>query len=250
MTRFIKPLLTIALSIFTLSGFSQSTLSSAVIKSAQIGQTVTAPAGITLVASANKQGDGTSCTTSAIDTTGANLIVVTVHEYRVSTPATLSDSKGNTWSAASPALGDGQTGNAIFYCFSPTVGSGHTFSLVGGAGGGSDTTFNALHVFAFSGSTSPGLVGTGTSANAANWSSKQPGSISDSSIKVFVSAATINVAAKTLTINSSFTGLNQGYSSAGTGNGAAYKIGSTAENPTWAITSGLTDGTVSLASFK
>jgi hypothetical protein len=61
-------------------------------------------------------GDGGS--TSGIDTTGATLIVVAISRFNI---ATLSDSKGNSWS-------QGNVRSELYYCINPTVGSGHTFT--------------------------------------------------------------------------------------------------------------------------
>jgi hypothetical protein len=91
-----------------------------------------------------------SGTTSGVDTTGANLIVV----YFVGDPAsTLSDSKGNTWTA----LTAHNTGNGdesrLAYCLNPTVGTGHTFSNTGSA--------RFLAVQAWSGATTGYVSDTG-----------------------------------------------------------------------------------------
>lgn len=90
-------------------------------------------------------------TTSAIDTTGATLIVI-VYAYS-STGAfpiwtNLSDSKSNTWhydtreTGSVPSDGGGKgnrTGLGIGYCINPTVGAGHTFTT-------NDLNFPAIHV--------------------------------------------------------------------------------------------------------
>jgi hypothetical protein len=84
---------------------------------------------------------GGSGTTAPIDTTGANLLIAYV--YGDETPP-ISDSKSNVWtpltaySAVNPDL------CRLFYCLSPIVGTGHTFSSIGGNG-------VALFVEAFSG---------------------------------------------------------------------------------------------------
>src|SRR3990167_7216256 len=76
-----------------------------------------------LIASTAKTG---SVTTDAIDTTGANLIVIGLAGDITDAPT---DSKGNTWSV----LGQGDAGAdgtivLTYYSFNPTVGSGHTFT--------------------------------------------------------------------------------------------------------------------------
>ncbi len=68
-------------------------------------------------------------TTSSATTTGANLIVVHVAWFSLSTPtAVVSDSKGNTWSPLTASVSDATWSSQFFYCSSPTVGSGHTFT--------------------------------------------------------------------------------------------------------------------------
>lgn len=80
------------------------------------------------IASANGVG-----TTSSIDTTGATLLVI-VAAY--DSGATISDSKGNTWTAltAQNQQGGSSTFSRIYYCVSPTVGSGHTATVSIGYG--------------------------------------------------------------------------------------------------------------------
>ena len=68
-------------------------------------------------------------TTTGINTTGANLLVVSISYYsNIGGVATLtSDSKGNTWTALTNRADD--CGHRFYYCLSPTVGSGHTFTI-------------------------------------------------------------------------------------------------------------------------
>jgi hypothetical protein len=84
-----------------------------------------------------------SITTSSIDTTGATLLVVTIHHYAPNAPS-LSDNKSNTWSLAHNQ-GAGNERTRIYYCFNPTVGSGHTFSNTG------TLNYASMSVLAFSG---------------------------------------------------------------------------------------------------
>lgn len=91
-----------------------------------------APPAATLVAHAVVGGgqDGT-VPTPAIDTTGANFIVVGVSWYSgVTSDGTFSDSKGNTWTPLT-SIANPNFKTRFFYCFNPTVGSGHTFSYAG-----------------------------------------------------------------------------------------------------------------------
>jgi hypothetical protein len=87
------------------------------------------PSGATLVAhTAKGSANGNTVTTDAIDTTGADMIVLAMSEYSSGEP--ISDSYGNTWTTMG-ALGFGFFGTiAFFYCLAPTAGAGHTFSCL------------------------------------------------------------------------------------------------------------------------
>ncbi len=75
--------------------------------------------------------NGISVTSSAIDTTGATLLVLIVVD--VDGGATVSDSYGNTWTALTPYVTPTVQGAVrIHYAADPIVGAGHTFSANGG----------------------------------------------------------------------------------------------------------------------
>lgn len=82
---------------------------------------------ITVIASTKLAG-ASGGTTSAIDTTGANCIAVFM-AYG-GTP-TLTDSKGNTYTAGTSITNT--VAGRWYYCFSATVGTGHTFTVGGGS---------------------------------------------------------------------------------------------------------------------
>lgn len=81
-------------------------------------------------------------TSPAINTTGATLIVVAISSF-AAIPGTgsLADSKGNTWIA----LDNTSTAERLFYCSSPIVGSGHTFTVT------ITGSYSSVAVLAFSG---------------------------------------------------------------------------------------------------
>lgn len=188
--------------------------------------------GISLVSSVSATGSINGSTTGSIDTTGANLIVVSIYYYTGSS-LTVTDSKSNTWTALT------SRGSTIlakqYYCAGATVGSGHTFTLSGIA------SYSGIAVAAFSGANaSPFDTESGASAT-------QPGSITPAvANELFVTAWGRNDAT-TLTINSSFTIAEQTAYAPGDGFsvGLAYKISSGAENPTMN-----TDDGTSMAAFK
>src|SRR5580765_7474142 len=124
---------------------------------------------LTLVGSITAVGDS-GATTAAIDTTGANLLVISASWVGFGSDS-VSDSKGNTWVPLTQHA-SGTKKHQFFYCLTPTVGTGHTFTVSGGG-------FPAAIVYAFSGAASyhaengnavfsPGASGTVTpSANGA-----------------------------------------------------------------------------------
>lgn len=69
-------------------------------------------------------------TSGAIDTTGANRLLVAISDD--SGAGTLSDSKSNTYTLDKQSTDTGPRVR-IYRCDSPTVGSGHTFTLTGSA---------------------------------------------------------------------------------------------------------------------
>lgn len=84
---------------------------------------------------------GVPCTTSAIDTRGATLLVVVATGYSV---PSITDSAGNTWTALSTyASGNPKVG--LYYCVNPATSASHTVSTTGITG------FPALAFYAYSG---------------------------------------------------------------------------------------------------
>ena len=101
-------------------------------------------------------------TTSAINTTGADLIVVFL-AYNLGSTVTLSDSLGNSWTGIT-SISDGVTVTAImYYCHAPTVGAAHTFSVSG------SNNYCSMFVEAWSGSASSGTLDQqGTTFSSSN----------------------------------------------------------------------------------
>lgn len=124
---------------WTSSGSGEAA-SSAVFQPASVGTTIKHVATVTMQGTASSGG-----TTAAIDTTGANLIVMSVHSYNT---VTVSDSKGNLWFPLPEVnRGSSNVAHRWFYAKNPIVGSGHTFSVSG------SSIYPVLIVHAFSGST-------------------------------------------------------------------------------------------------
>jgi hypothetical protein len=103
---------------------------------------------IALVSSLTATPGGSGGTTAALDTSGANLLILSVSWYTINTanPSTISDSKGNTWTALtrrnSPS---GHFAHRLWYATNPTVGTGHTFTVTASA-----DQYPAILVYAFS----------------------------------------------------------------------------------------------------
>lgn len=129
---------------------------------------------IALIASdTGATGGANSDTTSGVDTTGANLMVLFLAWYvggSNSTPPTFTDSKGNTWTGLTSRWNI-TIGIRIYYCVNPSVGSGHTVTA---SKTGAYPTPNLL---AYSGvdTTSPLFGESGYSAGGLT--SIQPGSL-------------------------------------------------------------------------
>ena len=187
---------------------------------------------------------GNTVTSNSINTTGADLIVLYVAWYGTSggvmDATKISDSKSNTYTAR-PNHGFTAQGNArIFYCHSPTVGTGHTFTAT------DNNTFPAIFALALSGSTSvPFDVDNGSLTNV-------PGSITPTANNEIVITGVYDLnTSSPATIDSGMTISDSVLYSAGVviGGSMAYKIQTTATaiSPTWTGTS-ITASAI--ASFK
>jgi hypothetical protein len=104
---------------------------------------------IALAAKTSKYSDSgnTGFTSSAIDTTGANLLILFVVSWD---PFTVnpSDSKGNTWQALTRYGPGGTQGYVMaYYAYNPTVGASHTFSWPSN----SEDAWPSIFVLAYSG---------------------------------------------------------------------------------------------------
>lgn len=94
----------------------------------------------------DKAGSATGGTTPAINTTGATLIILST---TYSSSATVSDSKGNTWTGLTTKTTGGGATAQLFYCLSPTTDSAHTFTISGVVGAIIATAFSSATAPAF-----------------------------------------------------------------------------------------------------
>ena len=182
---------------------------------------------------------------STINTTGANLIVAMTSWYHASPEGTLTDSKSNTWTQLTNSSGGSNSNARIYYCYNPTVGSGHSFSYNGA------NTYPALCIQAWSGAVaSPFDQQNGALATA---STIQAGSITPTANnELIVAGIAAGTGFTAPTINSGLTVSDTGLGGGSAfGNSMAYLVQSTAAaiNPTWTVGSS-TDLNAVIASFK
>ncbi len=100
--------------------------------------------------------------TATLNSSGADFIVVCVSWATGGTTPTLVDGNSNTWTPLANAQVVDYLSMRMFYCFAPTVGSGHTFTV---SGTGSAPT---VAVLALTGVTPAGTLGCLTGASVLN----------------------------------------------------------------------------------
>lgn len=185
--------------------------------------------------------DSFGFTTSAIDTTGADLIVATIADYTGVAASVLTDSKGNTYIVGEVQSGGGGLGRSqIIYSINPTVGTGHTFTVTNGA-----VAFPTLCVTAFSGAKLTSPLDQHANAAAINHVPITP--LEDDELVIAALSTDITGA---ISIDSGYTAFTVQLSGGNHfGCGIAYKIQTTAAltDPNW-TTPGTPD--VTIASFK
>lgn len=190
-----------------------------------------------------KGAQGSSTTTPAIDTTGANLIVVSIGTFG---GFALSDSKSNTWTQLTTRTG-GSFATKIYYCLTPTVGSGHTFTLSSG--------FPTVCVTAWSGAATSSVFDVENGAGSTAVTSIVTGSVTPANANslVIASIGAADSSTGPVAISGGFTISDQGFGNTGvTESGAqAYLIqtSAAAANPTWSGFSS-SDAGAAIAVFK
>ncbi len=207
----------------------------------------------TLIANTAKaSAAGADTTTNAIDTTGANLIVINVAWLNGGgRTMSFSDSKSNTWTAMPIQQQGGGLAQDSFYCYAPTVGSGHTFT----ASKGGSNIFSSVYVQAWSGAgTSPFDQSNGAILTAVT--TAEAGSITPTqSNELIVAYLEENEAtAFAVSIGSSYTISDQITAVGGGTIGGAFAYllqgSAAATNPSWSWNTGTHDANLSIASFK
>ena len=137
---------------------------------------------IALVTSVSAGFNSSGATSSSVDSTGGDLIVMVVGHYSGAGTPAISDSKGNSWTALT-SYTYGNERVTIFYAKNATVGSGHTFT----ANGANSYASFCVGVFSGSNTTAPFDAENGSGGNGAT---SQPGSITPSEANCLVIVGT------------------------------------------------------------
>jgi len=204
--------------------------------------------GHVLIAKTAKGSSSSGVTTDGVDTTGATSIQLAVSSYHIAPMPTISDSKGNTYTALS-SYNDGTERIQMFYVENPTVGSGHTFTASG------LSSFASIAVAAFKGGATSSSFDVENGNFSTGVTTVTTGSITPTqNNELILAAVNFNAAGDTVSINSGLNVLAQFAPGSGTNFGvalAAKTLGTAvAINPTW--TAGSVSGgmAASIAAFK
>lgn len=181
-----------------------------------------------VVAHAKFTGSPAGGVTAAINTTGANLLVVVETQYSGTAVASVDDSPHNTWSHLTQQINSGSSASVrIAYVISPATSTSHTFSFTGGYG--------SVEVIAFSKGTT--ITYDTTSAATGSGGTIQPGSVTPAAANSLLVCGLTYLGTSAASIGSSFTISDQQPFVASTayGGGLAYFVQTTAAaiNPTW-----------------
>lgn len=194
----------------------------------------------------------TSVVTTAINTTGANLIIVTASYFNTAAGnISITDSATNTWTTAFQSVAPASTLNiSIFFIVSPTTSATHTFTMTVSGGG---TTFPAVEVDSFSGSASSSPGDQKSGIGSASTTTLAPGSITPTQANELVYNVstsgnnTINsISAGTITNNLACSG---GSVFDCVASAWIAQTTATATNPTWTFGAAGTTATVAQATF-
>ena len=191
-------------------------------------------------------------TTSAINTTGATLLVLVVQEYSGNpcTRTTPSDSKSNSWTCAGGFRSPDTGASAVLWYSIPTsVGTGHTFTDFG--------DYLSFTVAAFSGTAASAVLDTLIGAGEDTGSTLQTGALLPSGNNELVITAVVttvnggNVSSVDAPFASNLV-QNLGWTSVSGAIASAYEIQTTAtsRNPTWTFDTSSHEKAAIIAAFK
>jgi hypothetical protein len=204
---------------------------------------------IALVTNTIKQSvAGATVVTDAIDTTGANLLVVSIADYEADS-SILSDNYANTWTplTAATSVPDALR-QRLYYCLGALVGAGHTFTATPNL----SAHFATISVAAFSGVKTASAFDQENGATSATTASMATGSITPSENNELVVSGLLTGTANVIAI-SGLTITNQVPNDPGDAFGAALayvvQTSAGAVNPTWTWSGGAAAG-ATVASFR
>ena len=197
-----------------------------------------------------KSSAGGSITSSAINNTGATLLVAAMSYYVGSGGSSaISDSSGNTWTPLT--LRSDNTANLrlqCYYCANPTVSSSQTFTATS-----TGSSFPAIAVASFSGVTTSTPFDQENGGGVAASTTHQPGSITPTQSNELIITGIECNGSTANSIDSSYT-ITDSVAPVGGGNvgvALAYLVqgAASASNPTWTMSASDT-AALEIASFK
>jgi hypothetical protein len=215
---------------FNAGTFSTSTVSGIGSSSSLVLNKLT-PALIAHASSSSAGCTSAPAVTSALNTTGANFLVMTISDYGVSSAlSAVSDSKGNTWIHLTN-YNNAQDNTTIWYAKNATVGTNHTFSASGSC--------ISISVMAFSNMDTANPFDVQNGNGCISCSTLQTGSVTPSTdYSLIVATLGSNGFGVIPSINLGFTRLDFKLNNNTETNANAYLIQTTAAsvNPTWTVT--------------
>jgi hypothetical protein len=199
------------------------------------------------IAGVGVQGSQTGGTTAAINTTGADLIVLILASVSGGGSASISDSKSNTWTPRTDqGHGSNGGGSRIYDCVPTSVGSGHTFTA------SAAFMYGGIFVLSFSGAHASPFDQQNT--NTGTGTTIQPGSVtpSEGNELIVFGAGALENGIDISSVNTGTLGSHAaGVTAASYGGGIAYLIQTSASavNPTITL-SGSSGVTANIATYK
>lgn len=121
--------------------------------------------------------NGSSVTSSEINTTGATFLVANIVWFKPAGSFSFTDSYGNTWTPLTARFAQDYASTRLYYCFPPAnkVGSGHTFSVTTDAPGIAVAAFSGVNPAGTIQESGAGSGGLGSGTQTAQAGSLTPG---------------------------------------------------------------------------